>query len=160
MIHIKEKVKINKPIEDVWAVLYGDFANIGNWATGIYHSRPGTTDENLDRVCTTFTGKLYEKFNSVDEENYTFDVDVEGLPFFVESAHGGWTLNKIDDGSTDGTVEFQVTTKGIIGKIMQVPMKSKLTSGFRETLEDVVAYIETGKVSDKKQAELAKKKSS
>ena len=58
MIHITREFTINKPVEEVWAVLYGDFANIGNWASGIYHSRPGTAEEGLDRVCDTFTGKV------------------------------------------------------------------------------------------------------
>lgn len=83
MINIKRELVFKKPINDVLGVLYGDFTNVGNWATGIYHSRPCTPEEGLDRVCDTFTGKLYEKFNFVDETNHTFEVSAKGFLFLL-----------------------------------------------------------------------------
>ena len=85
MIQIQRKIIVNKPIDDVWKVLFDGFTDVGKWVTGVYKSRPGTEEEGYDRVCTTFTGKLYETILNKDEKNHTFEVDAKGLPFFVKN---------------------------------------------------------------------------
>jgi hypothetical protein len=155
MIHIQRELIVRKPIKDVWAVLYGDFVNVGKWASGIYHSRPGTPEEGLDRVCDTFTGTLYEKFNFVDEENHMFEVNATGLPFFVTNTTGSWSLDEIDESTTKAVFEFKINTKGVIGTIMQIPMKSRLNKGVDRTLDDIKTYIETGEVTERKARELS-----
>jgi len=158
MIEIKRTGAINKPIDKVWKVLYGGFADVGKWVTGVYNSRPGTKEEKLDRVCTTFTGNLYEKIISRDEKNHTFEVDAKGLPFFVKNFTGRWSLEKVSANTTKATLTLKIQTKGIIGAIMQIPLKSKLNSGLNETLNDFATYVETGKVSKAKQKEIDNRK--
>jgi len=157
MIQIKRTGTINKPIDDVWEVLYGGFADVGKWVTGVYKSRPGTKEEKYDRVCTTFTGKLYEKILSTDKKNHTFEVDAKGLPFFVKKFTGGWRLQKVSANVTKATLGLKIQTKGIIGAIMQIPMKSKLNAGLNETMSDLATYVETGRVSISKQKRVKEK---
>jgi hypothetical protein len=64
MINLNFSVSINRPVNEVWTVVYADFAKVGDWATGVFSSRPGKKEENADRVCNTFTGVLYEKIIS------------------------------------------------------------------------------------------------
>ena len=93
----------------------------------------------------------------VDEANYTYEVDATGLPFFVENTTGKWSLNKIDEDSTKATFDFKIHTKGLIGSIMQIPMKARLNKGVESSLDDIKTYIETGKVTEQKAKEIAQR---
>ena len=158
MIQITKSMIINKPINDVWKLMYGEFADVGKWVTGVYSSRPVTKEENYDRVCDTFTGKLYEKLLSVDEKNYTYVVDAKGLPKFVKSFTGRWKFDKISDNKTKATLNLTIETKGILGAILQIPLKFQLNKGLNELHSDLSTYMETGKPSASKQKEIRKKK--
>jgi len=157
MIQIKRKIIVNKPVQEVWKVLFEDFTKVGNWVTGVYASRPGTKEEDYDRVCDTFTGKLYEKIIHKDEKNHSFEVDAVGLPFFVKQFRGKWNLKKVSPTTTEANLELTIDTKGIIGAVMQVPMKLKLDKGLNELRDDLIIFAETGKISNSKQKELKKK---
>jgi len=91
-------------------------------------------------------------------KNDTIRVGVKGMPFFVKKFEGGWTLKKISNSSTEAAFELKIVTKGIIGAIMEIPMKSKLTNGLTTLKDDLVTWVETGKVSSKKHHELMKKR--
>jgi len=157
MIKIKRRIIVHKPVKEVWKVLFERFTKVGDWVTGVYTSRPGTKEEGYDRVCTTFTGKLYEKIIHKDEKNHMFVVDAKGLPFFVKEFRGVWNLKKITPTTTEATLELSIHVKGIIGAIMQIPMKSKLSKGLNELRNDLVTYVETGKISRSKQKEVNKR---
>jgi len=158
MIQIKRKIIVKKPVQEVWKVLFEDFTKVGNWVTGVYTSRPGTKEEDYDRVCDTFTGKLYEKIIQKNEKNYSFEVDAVGLPFFVKTFRGKWNLSQVTPTTTEATLELTIDVKGIIGAIMQVPMKSKLNKGLNELGNDLVTFAETGNISNSKQKEMNKKR--
>jgi len=156
MINIKREIIVNKPVNDVWKVLFEGFTEVGNWVTGVYSSRPGTKEEGYDRVCDTFTGKLYETIVQKDEKNHTFEVDAKGLPFFVKKFRGKWNLKEITPTKTQATIEINIQVKGILGAIMQFPMKLKLNKGLNEIHNDLVSYTETGEISKSKQKEKAR----
>jgi len=158
MIKIKRTIIVHKPVEQVWKVLFERFTKVGDWVTGVYTSRPGTKEEGYDRVCTTFTGKLYEKILHKDEKNHRFVVGAKGLPFFVKEFVGAWNLKKINSTTTEATLELNIHVKGIIGAIMQMPLKSKLSKGLSELQNDLATYVETGKISHSKQREVNKRK--
>tara|TARA_Y100000034_G_C6871569_1_gene397993 strand:+ start:266 stop:748 length:483 start_codon:yes stop_codon:yes gene_type:complete len=158
MVKISKKIKLNKPIKDVWKVLYGGFTDVGNWVTGVYASRPGTKEEDSDRVCDTALGKLYEKITFKDEKNHEYRVEVTKNPFFIDKFSGRWKLNKLTDTSTEAEFEITVTFKGIIGMIMQFPTKFKLKSAISEIVGDLTTFVETGEISKTKQEEVNKKK--
>jgi len=158
MIQIKKTQIIKQPLDKIWNVIYTEFTDVGKWVTGVYKSRAGTEEESCDRVCDTFTGKLYEKIVDRDEANHSFLVDVKGLPSFVAQAQGGWSLKKIDENTTEANFHFTAHTKGIIGMIMQIPMKFNLNKAVQGTLDDMSNYINSGQPSQRKQAELNKKK--
>jgi hypothetical protein len=156
MIHIKRKIIVKMPVKDVWKVLFEDFTKVGNWVTGVYSSRPGTKEEGYDRVCTTFTGKLYEKIINKDETNHSFEINAEGLPFFVNKFRGTWSLKDISPKTTEAIFEINIHLKGIIGAIMKYPTRLKLTKGLDAIEDDLKSFVETGTVSSSKKKELKK----
>jgi hypothetical protein len=158
MIDLNFSVAINKPVNDVWKAVYTDFTKVGDWATGVFFSRPGKKEENADRVCKTFTGVLYEKIISKDEKNHIMHVEAKGLPFFVKSMIGGYKLREISKSETEATFFVKIKTMPLIGTIMEIPMKMQLNKALSITLDDLKNYVETGKISSKKQGEIEMKK--
>jgi len=157
MIELKFRTEIDKPIEDVWKVLFTNFTKVGDWVTGVYHSRPGKEGENADRVCKTFTGTLVERILSKDEENHEFRVDAKGLPFFVKSFQGGWKLNEISKSKTEAVFSGRIKTMPIIGTIMEMPMRKQFKKAFAITMQELKSYVETGEISARKEQEIAKR---
>lgn len=157
MIEIKRTGVINKPIKYVWKVLFTNFTKVDSWVTGVYSSRVGTKKEGYDRVCSTFTGNLYETVLNKDEKNYTFEVEAKGLPFFVEKFTGGWVLEEVSENKTKASLKLTIITKGVIGMIMSVPLKYKLNQGLNDTLTDLSTYVESGMPSEAKLKEINEK---
>lgn len=152
MIKVKVTGTVNKPLKELWKVSVTEFDKVGNWATGIYHSSKG---QNHDRVCETPFGKLYENMIT-DEKNHSMVVDATGFPFFIRKVKGRWTFSKISDNKTQFTIELKLETMPIIGSIMGIFMKPKLTKALEVTAEDYKIFLETGKISDRKQREIDK----
>jgi len=151
MIEVKTTGIVNKPLEDLWKVSVLEFEKVGNWSTGIYKSEKG---QNHDRICETSFGKLYENITVKDETNHHIEIDAKGFPFFIKKTVGGWTFRKISDNKTEFTIEIKLHTIPIIGTIMEMFMKPKLQKALQVTAEDYKTYLETGKISGRKQREL------
>jgi len=149
MIEVKVSGIVNRPLKDLWKVSVLEFEKVGNWATGVYHSAKGP---NHDRVCDTPFGKLYENINT-DEQNHIVNIDATGFPFFITKAKGQWAFRKISDNKTEFTLALKLKTIPIIGSIMGIFMKPKLRKALAITVEDYKTYLETGKISDRKQLE-------
>jgi len=149
MIEVKVSGEVNKPLKDLWKVSVLEFEKVGNWATGIYHSSKG---QNHDRICETPFGKLYENMNA-DEKNHRVVVDATGFPFFIKKAMGQWTFRKISNNKTEFTIGLKLYTIPIIGSIMGVFMKPKLRKALEVTAKDYKIFLETGKISERKQRE-------
>jgi hypothetical protein len=158
MINLHFTVTINRPVNEVWNVVYTKFTKVGDWATGVFSSRLGKTEENADRVCDTFTGVLYEKIISKDEKNHVMHVEAKGLPFFVKSMIGGYKLREISPSNTHVTFFVKIKTMPFIGTIMEIPMRMQLNKALSVTLNDLKTYVETGKISSKKQGEIERKR--
>jgi hypothetical protein len=154
MIDLSFTASINRPVNEVWKVVYTDFTKVGDWATGVFSSRPGKKEENADRVCKTFTGILYEKIISKDEKDHTMQIEAKGLPFFVKSMIGGYRLKEISKSNTEVTFFVKIRTMPLIGTIMEIPMKMQLNKALSITLDDLKTYTETGKFSLKKREEM------
>lgn len=150
MIEVKITKTVNKPLKDLWKVSVTEFERVGSWATGIYKS---WKTEDHDRICETSFGKLYEKITLKDEKNHRIEVDAKGMPFFVKKFTGYWQFEKITNDKTKVTVTLNMQTTPIIGSIMGIVMKPKLQKALEITVKDYIVYLETGKISDRKQRE-------
>lgn len=154
MIEVKITKTVNKPLKDLWKVSVIDFHKVGEWGTGIFKSYKG---EHHDRVCETAFGKLYENITDKDEKNHRILVDAKGFPFFISKATGQWTFKEITKNKTEFSIGLKMETMPVIGSIMGVFMKPKLTKALEVTAEDYITYLETGKVSERKKRELERK---
>lgn len=155
MIEVKIMKTVNKPLKNLWKLTVLDFDKVGTWATGIFKSYKG---KKYDRICETSFGKLYENIALKDEKNHRILVDAKGFPFFIKKAEGQWAFREITKNKTEFTVGLKLKTMPIIGSIMGVFMKPKLIKALEVTAEDYIAYLETGKISERKQKELDKNK--
>ena len=153
-LDIRATRKIDKPIEEVWRFVIDDFANADQWATGTTSCRSGTESEEFDRVCDTETGELTDTITSVDNTNHVLQFSVTGLPFFVRSAVSTWELRSISATETEITLGPRMEMMPIIGAIMQIPITKALNKLYPQLLDDMAAFVETGKPSSRKQAEL------
>jgi len=155
MIVVKKTGVVNKPLEDLWKVSFIEFHKVGNWATGIFHSEK---TKDYDRVCDTSFGNLYENITFKDEKNHKMVIDAKGLPFFVKKFTGGWTFRKITDNKTEFTVELKLETIPIIGSFMELFMRPKFEKALDVVVDDYKTYLETGKISKRKEIEILKLK--
>ena len=150
MIDVTITKTASKPLKDLWKLTVTDFDKIGTWGTGIFKSYKG---EHHDRICETSFGKLYENITVKDEKNHHIEVDAKGFPFFVKKATGHWTFRKISDAKTEFTIRLTLHTMPVIGSIMGVFMKPKLTKALEVTTEDYITFLETSNISARKQRE-------
>ena len=155
MIEVKITKTVNKPLKDLWKVSFTEFHMVGNWATGVFRSYKGPKD---DRICETSFGKLYENIIDKDEKNHRILIDARGFPFFIKKARGQWSFKEIDKNKTEFSIGLKMETMPVIGSIMGVFMKPKLTKALEVTADDYITYLETGKISKRKQRELEKNK--
>jgi len=150
MIEIKITKNIDQPLKNLWKITVTEFEKVGFWSTGIFKS---WKTKDYDRVCETSFGKLYEKITLKDEKNHYIKIDVKGLPFFIKKFTGSWKFKKITDNKTEFTVTLNLQTMPIIGSIMGLIMKPKLQKAIEVTVKDYITYLETGKISKRKQRE-------
>jgi len=158
MINLKYKRVINKPIAQVWDIIYKEFPTIEKWATGVYTSRGPKGNEKFDRMCVVSFGKINEYFVKVDEKNYHFTFSVTGMPFFVKKVRSTWSLRKLSPNKTEITFNPRLTTKGIIGMIMEIPLKYQFQKLVVQVGKDIAVYAETGRLSSAKRKENNKRK--
>ena len=154
MIEIKATKRIKKPIEEVWKFVIEDFANAHEWSTGTTSCRSGVASEDFDRVCETETGTLTDTITRIDDADHVLQFSVTGLPFFVRSVVSTWKLHEVSDTETEIVLGPRIEVMPVIGTVMQIPMKMALTKLYPGILDDLAIYVETGKPSPRKQAEL------
>ncbi|MEO0339991.1 MAG: hypothetical protein AAF242_12350, partial [Bacteroidota bacterium] len=151
---LKFKRKINKPIEEVWKIVIGEFTEAHLWAYGTSTCRKGLPHEDFDRVCETETGRLMDTITKVVNEDYFLEFSVKGLPSFVRSVVSTWKLTKISDTQTEIVLGPRIEVKPGIGTLAQIPMKRALKKLYPGLLDDLAIYIETGQPSLRKQQEV------
>jgi len=155
MIDVRITGEVNKPLKDLWKLSVENFETMGTWATGVLHSKKG---ETCDRVCETPFGQLHEDIILKDEKNHIIKVNARGMPFFVNKATGAWAFKKISANKTGFTVGLKLQTMPIIGPIMEIFMRPKIKKTLGIVAEDYKTYLETGKISKRKQREIEKHK--
>lgn len=160
---IASQLTINAPADQVWKVVAHDFAKVGEWASGVAHSKINTAAEVPHgatvggRVCSVpGFGELTETFTDYDEKGKTYTYEATGMPFFIKSAFNSWTVRAIDAQTSQVSFEAEMNLLPIIGSIMAIPMKRQLARILNNATEELKYYVERGIVHPRKQKLLTK----
>ena len=145
-MHIEHTIEINAPIDLVWEKI-SDLADIQNWLDAVNESHYHTEKERgigAGRTCDVKgLGTLVE--NVLDwEEGKSFRLSLEGLPFFIQEASGGWRLEEIGPNRTRGITSIDLKTRfWPLGALLE---KFVLASQFTKTMKggqrEFRAYVE------------------
>jgi len=110
---IEKIIEIDAPIDLVWNKI-SNLADIQNWTKTVIESHFHTEKHRgigAGRTCDVKGfGTLVE--NVIEwNENESFRLSLEGLPFFIDEASGGWRLEAIGENRTRATTFIDVTTR-------------------------------------------------
>ena len=147
---------IDAPLENVWQVSAQDFEHIDRWDANVKASRQSGAADNGEpvggRVCALYSGsEIVENFVEFDENHHRFVYEItKGLPGFVISARNTWTHEAISPSKTRLTMNVTMNVKGVLGTIMQTPMKFQMGKVLRNVQEELKHFVETGKPHPRK----------
>lgn len=146
---IENEIIISRPTAAVWAIVGDQFGDAQLWASALTHTH-GHGREISGQVCESRTcdvkgmGRIREKLLDFDPERHTLKYEVlEGFPFFVERGVNRWTLTE-EGGGTRVQSTAEITTKGLVGRLMAPMMKMQMARLMRQSLEELKHYVETG----------------
>ena len=145
-MHIEQTIEIDAPMDLVWSKI-SDLADIQNWTKAVNESRFHTEIKRgigAGRTCDVpGFGTLVENVLAW-EEGKSFRLSLEGLPFFIKEASGGWRLEELGPNRTRGITSIDLKTRfWPIGALME---KFALGPQFRKTIRgaqrEFKAYVE------------------
>ena len=156
IVSIERSAIINVPVERLWQLSADEFEHIDRWDGNVKSSRSSddvmTSASVGGRVCDLYSGgKTVERFIEFDNSRYTFTYEItEGLPGFVISARNTWTHKAVPGNKTKLTMHIVMRVKGILGRIMQCPMKFQMGKVLENAQAELKHYIETGQPHPRK----------
>lgn len=111
-MHIEKVIEIDAPVDLVWSKI-SNLADIQNWTKTVNESHFHTEKERgigAGRTCDVQGfGTLVENVLEWDEGK-SFRLSLEGLPFFIKEASGGWRLEKLGSDRTRATTFIDAKT--------------------------------------------------
>lgn len=112
-MQIEHTVEIDAPIDMVWNKI-SNLADIQNWTKAVKESHFHTETERgigAGRTCDVpGFGTLVENVLEWDEGK-SFRLSLEGLPFFIKEASGGWRLEEVGPNRTRGITFIDLKTR-------------------------------------------------
>ncbi|MFT5680918.1 MAG: hypothetical protein ACI8RZ_001824 [Myxococcota bacterium] len=165
-MHIHLEQTIAAPADEVWRVLAHEYVGVDVWSSIVLASRPmttadlseGTTSDPdapvIGRVVTSGFGDVTEALVMYDEADRTFTFRAGNLPGIIAYSQNTHEVHDLGDGTSTVTFDIYVVPKGVM-RLMKGKLRSKLSEGLGHHLEEAAAYIETGALSEAKQAQLA-----
>lgn len=157
---IETSTTIQAPVERVWKITALEFEHIDRWDGNVKESRAfGSAAANAPvggRVCNMYGGgTTKEKIVEFDEVNRSFAYEItEGLPGFVLTARNTWTHEAIAGGHTKLTMRIDMQLGGIMGIIMQTPIRFQMGKVLGKAQEELKHFIETERVHPRKSSKL------
>ena len=145
-MHIEHTIEINAPVDLVWSKI-SNLADIQNWTKAVKESHfhtEITRGIGAGRTCDVpGFGKLVENVLEWDEGK-SFRLSLEGLPFFIKEASGGWRLEELGPNRTRGTTSIDLQTRfwplgALMEKIALAPQFHKTIKGAQREFK---AYVE------------------
>ena len=111
-MHIEKVIEIDAPVDLVWSKI-SNLADIQNWTKTVNESHFHTEKERgigAGRTCDVQGfGTLVENVLEWDEGK-SFRLSLEGLPFFIKEASGGWRLEELGSDRTRATTFIDAKT--------------------------------------------------
>ncbi|MEM6436919.1 MAG: SRPBCC family protein [Cyanobacteria bacterium P01_D01_bin.115] len=164
IVEVEKSTIINVPVERLWKVSADEFEHIDRWDGNVKTSHP-SSDAIVNapvegRVCNLYGGgRTVERFVELDDSKYTFVYEItEGLPGFVISARNTWIHEAIAGNKTQLTMRVVMRVKGLLGRIMQCPMKLQMGKVLSNAQEELKHYIETGQPHPRKRKKMKRAK--
>jgi len=157
---IEKKNRIALPSEEVWASVGTNFGKFSAWVAGVTTSHMRKPDAGLlgnTRVCEVpGFGTLVEEIDAMDETSRKIGYWIQGMPSMVASCYNTMEVRRVSGSQSEVVITWDVKTKGVIGKIMQQMMKMQLSGATAKLLEEMKAFLETGKPHARKVKALKK----
>jgi len=154
-VHIEHKIEIDAPADLVWSKI-SNLADIQNWTKAVKESHFHTKIERgigAGRTCDVpGFGTLVENVLEWDEGK-SFRLSLEGLPFFIKEASGGWRLEETGANRTRGITFVDLKTRfwpvgALMERFILGPQFHKTVKGAQKEFK---AYVE-GDVETPKEA--------
>ena len=142
-MHIEHTIEIDAPIDLVWSKI-SNLADIQNWTKAVKTSHFHTEIERgigAGRTCDVpGFGTLVE--NVLDwDEGKSFRLSLEGLPFFIKEASGGWRLEELGPNRTRGITSIDLKTRfWPIGALLE---RFALSPQFHKTIKGAQREFKT-----------------
>ena len=162
---ISKDFTLDASADRVWDVMTTEFAGVANWAAGIAASTPNPKYTDIDagvpggRICEV------PGFGTVDEQIVTYEptghtlaytAEADKMPNFVQNLTIRWQLTP-GGNSTNVSIKMSADLNGPIGAIMKPMMRRRFDKQLTQVAGDLKTYVVTGRVSDAKSKELAKR---
>jgi hypothetical protein len=154
-MHLELNIEIDAPIDLVWSKI-SNLADIQNWTKTVKESHFHTKLERgvgAGRTCDVpGFGTLVENVLEWDEGK-SFRLSLEGVPFFIKEASGGWRLEELGPHRTRGVTYIDMKTRfWPIGALLE---RFALGPQFAKTIKgaqgEFKTYVE-GNVEEMKRA--------
>jgi len=165
-LHISLEQAVDAPASEVWGLLAHDYVSINDWSSVVLASREMLESDLpegfaadadapvIGRIVTSGFGDVSETLVMYDEDEKTFTFRAGGLPGFIAYSQNTHAVLDMGDGTSLITYDIYLVPKGPMRL-----MKGKLERRFQEVLghhlEEAKDYIETGELSQEKQAQLS-----
>ncbi|MFT4605128.1 MAG: putative membrane protein [Rhodothermales bacterium] len=149
---VENSIEIEAPMDQVWDKI-SRLTDIALWTRTVRAAHFHTETERgvgAGRTCDVpGFGTLVENVLEWKEgESYT--LSLEGLPFFVKKAHGGWSLKEVSDNRTRATT-FIVMKTGLwpVGALMEkFVLGPQLNKTIAIVQSEFKAFVERGDAAD------------
>lgn len=150
-MHIEHSFEIDAPIGLVWDKI-SDLADIDTWTDTVNEAHYHTEIQRgvgAGRTCDVKGfGTLVENVLEWDEGT-GFRLSLEGMPFFIDEASGGWRLEDLAPGRTRATTFIDMKTRfwplgAMMEKLALGPQFSKTVLGVQREFKDFVEAAHAG----------------
>lgn len=165
-MRISKSTNIKAPVQAVWRLIGTEFTDVGNWASGVYHSSAKTGMSKVasapaaGRTCETTLGPFSEEIVAYSDSDMRIAYSVSGdkMPGFMKSTVAEWSIKESSGGVSTATMTMTADVAQPFAFLMGWMIKKQFTTAIIETMDDLKIFAETGQKSDRKiKAEKSKK---
>jgi uncharacterized membrane protein len=154
MAKVRETVEIDAPVEQVWAVVHGDFKNASKWTSNldqveVLTEGPLSRGTELRYALKTPAGKQEVE---VEHTTVTPHKTVSGR-FIKGPIKGTWKYSYAErDGGTKVTYTMDYEPNGFAARLFFGAVAKQVPIDLKRTLASLKKYVESGKGPRVKQA--------
>ncbi|MEO0836424.1 MAG: SRPBCC family protein [Cyanobacteria bacterium J06642_3] len=155
---LTKQFTVNASADRLWEIMGIQFADISNWASGVYASKGHYNGDKLPgasysgRVCETSIGILKEQILIYDEKSRTVSYDAKGkkMPFFVKHMANTWTFTPLSGGKCQAEMNLEVSLLRGFNLIMGPLMKIRMGGVLNQAIEELSYFAENGVIHPRK----------